>query len=285
MEELEIGSSMILQIIIRNPNNLLGFYTIICNMKFTEYISTHHVFKTSDLLASCDSSLSAEEQLRIAVKAGKVERIRQGLYASMAGRYEGTLPDSLEVIIGIDPKAAVCYHTALDVLGVAHDVSFQREFRTDKLKTSFEYRGIRYVPYPPETNMRTRKVRTDAAGRINVTTKEQTLCDCLTRPDRAGGIEESIRAVSSFAYIDCDVVLEIAKSLDKTGISRIGWLLSQKASDWRVPDLALKEMRSRLGKGPYRFGRAKAGSEGWSPEWRLIFPEPIEEVELWITRR
>ncbi|WP_172135266.1 hypothetical protein [Adlercreutzia sp. ZJ473] len=254
-------------------------------MKFTEYISTHHVFKTSELLASCDSPSSAEEQLRIAVKTGKAERIRQGLYASMAGRYEGTLPDSLEVITGIDPEAAVCYHAALDVLGVAHDVSFQREFRTGKLKTAFEYRGIRYVPYPPEANMRTRKVRTDAVGRINVTTKEQTLCDCLARPDRAGGIEESIRAVSSFAYIDCDVVLEMARSLDKTDVSRIGWVLSQKASDWRVPEKVLDELRSLLGKGPYRFGRIKAGSEGWSPEWRLIFPEPIEEVESWITRR
>ncbi len=254
-------------------------------MKFTEYISTHHVFKTSDLLDSCDSPSSAEEQLRIAVKTGKVERIRQGLYASMVGRYEGTLPDSLEVIAGIDPEAIVCYHTALDVLGVAHDVSFQREFQTNKLKTSFEYRGIRYVPYPSGVDLRTRKIRTDAVRRINVTTKEQTLCDCLARPDRAGGIKESIRTVSSFAYIDCNIVVELAISLDKTSVSRIGWLLSQKASDWRVPEEALDKLRSLLGKGPYRLGKTKAGNEGWSPEWRLVFPEPIEEVESWITGR
>lgn len=263
----------------------MGFIIIISNMKFTKYISSHHVFKTSELLASCDSPSSAEEQLRIAVKTGKVERIRQGLYASMTGRYEGTLPDSLEVIAGIDPEAVVCYHTALDVLGVAHDVSFQREFRTGKLKTSFEYRGIRYVPYPSGVGLRMRKVRTDPAGRINVTTKEQTLCDCLARPDRAGGIEEAIRGVSSFAYIDCEAVLEIAESLDKTDISRIGWLLSQKASDWRVPEKAFNELKALLGKGPYRFSRTKAGSNGWSPEWKLIFPEPIKEVESWITRR
>ena len=254
-------------------------------MKFTEYISTHRVFKTGDLLASCDSPQSAEEQLRLACKSGKVERIRRGLYASMAGRYEGAPPDSLEVIAGIDPDAPVCYHTALDVLGVAHSVSFQREFRTDKLKAGFEYRGIRYVPYPPRAGLRTRKVRADAVGRVNATTKEQTLCDCLSRPDRAGGVEEVVRAVSSFAYIDCDAVLEIAGGLGKTEVSRIGWLLSQKASDWRVPAGALGELASLLGKGPYRFGATKAESAGWSPEWRLIFPEPMEEVRSWITRR
>lgn len=254
-------------------------------MKFTEFISTHHVFKTSELLASCDSPLSAEEQLRIAVKTGKVERLRRGLYVSMAGRYEGVLPDSLEIIVAIDPDAPVCYHTALDILGVAHDVSFQREFRTDKLGTAFEYRGICYVPYPPEAGLRTRRVRTDAAGRINATTKEQTLCDCLARPDRAGGIEEVVRAISSFAYIDCGIVLEIASALGKTDISRIGWLLSQKAADWRVPAKVLDSLASLLGKGPYRLGRTKAGNEGWSPEWRLIFPEPMEEVQSWITRK
>lgn len=254
-------------------------------MKFTEYISTHHVFKTSDLLAACDSPSSAEEQLRLAVKTGRVERIRRGLYASLAGRCEGILPDSLEIITAIDSDAPVCYHTALDVLGVAHDVSFQREFRTNKLKTSFEYQGVRYVPYPLETGLRVRKVRVDAVGRINATTKEQTLCDCLARPDRAGGIEEVIRAVSSFAYIDCDIVLEIASTLGKTDVSRIGWLLSQKMLDWRVPAKVLGELASLLGKGPYRFGRAKAGTEGWSADWKLIFPEPLKEVESWITRR
>ena len=254
-------------------------------MKFTEYISTHHVFKTGDLLDSCDSPASAEEQLRLAVKTGKVERIRRGLYASMTGRYLGVLPDSLEVIAAIDPDASLCYHSALDVLGVAHSVSFQREFRTDELRTGFEYRGIRYVPYPSEAGLCTRKVRTDAAGRISVTTKEQTLCDCLSRPDRAGGVEEVIRAVSSFAYIDCEAVLETAMRLEKTDIARIGWVLSQKASDWDVPAATLGEMRSLLGKGPYRLGRAQAENKGWSPEWRLILPEPVEEVESWIARR
>lgn len=203
----------------------------------------------------------------------------------MTGRYLDTFPDSLEVIAAIDPDAPVCYHSALDVLGVAHDVSFQREFRTDELRASFEYRGVRYVPYPSDAGLRTHKVRTDVAGRVNTTTKEQTLCDCLSRPDRAGGIKEVVRAVSSFAYIDYDIVLEIARTLEKTDIARIGWVLSQKAADWSVPERVLDEMTSLLGKGPYRFGRTKAGNKGWSPDWRLIFPEPIEEVESWITRR
>ncbi len=255
------------------------------NMKFTEYISSHHVFRTRELLASCDSPSSAEEQLRVAIRSGKVERIWHGLYASMAGRYQGAPPDSFEVIAAIDPDAPVCYHSALDVLGVAHGVSFRREFRTDKLRASFEYGGVRYVPYPSEPGLRTRKARTDAESRVKTTTKEQTLCDCLSRPDRAGGIEEVLRAVSSFAYIDCDIVLEIARTLGKTDIARIGWVLSEKAADWRVPGRVLDEMASLLGRGPYRFGRAKAGNGGWSPEWRLIFPEAMEEVRSWIARK
>lgn len=254
-------------------------------MKFTEYISTHHVFRTNELLAACDSPSSAEEQLRVAVKTGKAERIRRGLYASMVGKYQRTIPDSLEIIAAIDSDAPVCYHSALDVLGVAHEMSFQREFRTDKLRAAFEYRGLRYIPYPAEGGLRVRKVRTDVAGRINTTTKEQTLCDCLSRPDRAGGIEEVVRSVSSFAFVDCDIILEIAKTLEKTDIARIGWVLSQKATDWHVSDKMLSEMAQLIGKGPYRFGRAKAGNEGWSPEWRLIFPEPMEEVKSWIVRK
>ena len=258
---------------------------IICTVKFSEYIAINHVFKASDLLDACDSAASAKEQLRIAARDGKVDRARRGLYVSKVGPYRKGPPDSLEVIAAIDPNATVCYHTALDVLGVAHNVSFQREFRTGAIRSAFDYGGIRYVPYPPEEGMRTRRVRTGPAGRVNATTKEQTLCDCLSEPQRAGGLEEVVRATSAFAYVDAGAVLEIAGALGKTDAARIGWLLSEKAEDWRVPGEVLSGLRSLLGKGPYRFGPAREGSEGWSPEWRLTFPEPIEEVESWITRK
>ena len=43
-------------------------------LKFAEYLSGHQVFTTSELMRAMDSPSSAEEQLRLAVGRGTIER-------------------------------------------------------------------------------------------------------------------------------------------------------------------------------------------------------------------
>ena len=234
-------------------------------------------------MASCDSPAAAEEQLRLAVCSGSVERVRRGLLVSNYGRFEGASVDPLAVVMAVDGNAIVSYHSACEAHGVAHNVSFACQFRSDHVKSPFTFRGVDYVPCGAVANVVSKVIRSDGAD-TRVATREQTIVDCLDRPGLAGGVEESVRSVSAFAYIDSAALLGIVRAKSAATASRVGWLLSMKAADWHVEDGLLEELGRMLGVGPYRFGKPGVSGPGWSKDWRLVLPEPNEEVATWVTR-
>lgn len=251
-------------------------------MKFTEYISTHQVFTTASLLAAMDSAAAAEQQLGTAVRSGSVERVRRGLLVSNHGRFEGASVDPYAVVSAADPDAALCYHSALEAYGVAHNVGFECRFLSDKVRTRFEFRGIRYVPCGPTDGVPSAIIRGGSARR-RTTTRERTILDCLASPGKAGGAEEAVRGVTSFAYIDAEALAAMACDAGPSAAARVGWLLSEKAGDWHVGAEVLRQLKEVVAGGPYRLGSAKDKS-GFSTEWRLYLPDTDEEVASWITR-
>ena len=252
-------------------------------MKFSDYISKHQVFTTAELMENCDSPAAAEEQLRLAIRSGSVERVRRGLLVSNYGRFEGAVVDPFAVVMAADGDAVVSYHSACEAHGVAHNVSFACQFRSDHVKTPFTFKGVDYVPCGAMKDAVSRMVRSDGAD-IRVATREQTIVDCLDRPGFAGGAEEAVRSVSAFAYIDSEALLGIVRGKSAATASRVGWLLSSKAEDWHVADELLDELKAMLGNGPYRLGRPGSAGAGWSRDWKLVLPEPGEEVATWVTK-
>ena len=105
---------------------------------------------------------------------------------SMKGRFTAAEIDSFELLFAIDPKAVVSFHSALEVHGVAHNVGSVCQFRSASVKSAFEYSGISYVPFPLANGLPTQSVRGRGGLRTVVTTREQTIVDCLSLPDRCG---------------------------------------------------------------------------------------------------
>lgn len=252
-------------------------------MKFSEYINTHHVFATADLMSAMDSQSAAEEQLRLAVRSGAVERARRGLLVSNHGRFENSAVAPFEVVLALDGNAILSYHSALEEHGVAHSTGFVCSFRSNLIGSGFSFRGVDYKPCGPVDGVRARPMG-GVSGRYLVTTREQTVVDCLGKPALAGGVEEVVRSLTAFVYVDVDELVEMAIGDGPSMASRVGWLLSEKKSEWHVRDEALEALKGALGSGPYRLGRAVGQVSGWSARWKLILPDGSEEVESWITR-
>lgn len=252
-------------------------------MKFSEYISRHQVFTTAELLRECDSAESAEEQLRLAVRSGSVERVRRGLLVSNFRRFEGEPVDPLAVVIAADEDAIVSFHSACEAHGVAHNVGFVCQFRSDSIRKAFTFRGVEYRPCGTVDGVQVKPMRL-GASRVRVTTREQTIVDCLDRPRLAGGIEEAVRNISAFAYVDAAALMDIVCARGAQTASRVGWLLSEKREDWHIDDGVFGELQEAIGPGPYRLGRPGPSRKGWSREWRLLLPDSNEEVSAWITR-
>ncbi|MBQ3283009.1 MAG: hypothetical protein IJH42_04065 [Atopobiaceae bacterium] len=241
------------------------------------------MFTTSDLMGAMDSPAAAEQQLRLAVRSGAVERARRGLLVSNSGRFEDAPVDPYDVVAAADPLAVLSYHSALEAHGVAHNAGFACQFRSRLVKASFEFRGVRYVPCGSPDGIASGPVRGGASRRV-ATTREQTVVDCLASPAKAGGAEEAVRSLSAFAYLDLDALVAAVSGLGPSMASRVGWLLSEKRGDWHVGQDVLDALRGMTGSGPYRLGARGAGPGGFSAEWRLILPEADEEVASWITR-
>ncbi|WP_455022322.1 type IV toxin-antitoxin system AbiEi family antitoxin domain-containing protein [Lancefieldella rimae] len=249
-------------------------------MKFKEYIESHQVF-TADDLRTVATWGTARTQLQRALKVGEVERVRRGVYVSKTGKYTGEAPDPFLVARIADPEAVVSYHSALVAHGVAHNVGFECAFRSTKIRSLFEYGGVRYVPFDTDDSPQIQSMHSKSYGAVRVTTREQTLVDCLMHPGRAGGVEETVRSCSAFPYLDVDALLEILEDASATTLSRVGWLLETKRENWNVNEDILSELEDHLGKGPYRLDPKAKETKDWSSYWRLCLPEAEEEILSW----
>lgn len=250
-------------------------------MKFKEYISTHQTFTTSDLLKNADSIDAAKKQLKLAERSGSVERVRRGLYVSNVGRYEGIEVDPYRVITALDPNAVLSFHSALEAHGVAHNISTQCQFRSKVVLSKFGYKGIEYTPLPQE-EVSKQRIRGDAFGSVFITSREQTILDVLKYPERSGGIEEAVRSISAFPYIDADTLLVLSQRESASLCARIGWLLSAKAERWHVSDCILAELSARSSGVVSKLDKRSVNTQGWSKEWNMRLPEAEEEVLSWI---
>lgn len=251
-------------------------------MKFKEYIETHQVFTVDDAY-SVASRASARTLLGRALDSGRIERVRRGVYVSKTGKFAGESPDPFRVLSTVDPNAVVSYHSALVAHGVAHSVSFECTFRSNAIRTPFEYGGVRYVPFDDGDRPLTQTVRARAYGSAIATTREQTLVDSLTRPARSGGSEEAVRSCSAFPYVDSETLLALLRKSPAAVAARIGWLLEAKAADWNVSESMLEELESLLGRGPARLDPSARENRGWVGRWKLYLPEEESEVRAWIS--
>ena len=260
---------------------LLPFVLKSVSMKFSEYIRSHHVFTVEDLLAASDSPAAAKQQLKEAAASGSVERVRRGLYASNSGRFEGAGVDPYEVVAALDAGAILSYHSALEAHGVAHNVGFECRFRTDAARSPFSFRSMRYVPHPAGADVLSQRLRGRAFGSVLVTTREQTLFDCLKHPEWAGGIEEAVRSLSAMPYLDAEKAADLALADSASMAARAGWLLAARSEAWRVPEGVIERLREASAGTVSKLNKRATATRGWSREWNMRLPESEEEVASW----
>jgi predicted transcriptional regulator of viral defense system len=251
-------------------------------MKFKDYISSVQVFTVDDLRSNLDSEGSLKTSLARASRSGEIERVRKGLYVSKTGKFVDENADSRLIASTLDSDAVFVYHSALDLHGVAHNVSFHVSFRSEVVVTDFNYDGVSYIRYPGDGSAAVQQLHAKTYGSVNVTTREQTIIDCLQHPGRAGGIEEVIRSLSAFPYIDIAQLDKLLAGVSLSLQARIGWLLEANQENWHVDTSFLQQLRLRLGSGPYRMDNKSSKSQGWVQRWRLCLPKAPEEVLSWV---
>jgi predicted transcriptional regulator of viral defense system len=249
-----------------------------------EYLDTHEAFSIGDFERTFPGSQTDRNLLSRAVKRGVVDRPRRGLYVSRSGQFARRLADPLAVAAAVADDVVFCYLTALRLHGVAHDVTRVTHFYTRHRIAGFGYAGQVFVPHRlAGREVDAESLLTASGDSYRVTTREQTVVDCLTRPALAGGPEHLLRGLGAFTYLDVPKLPKLADAAGPSTVARLGWVAQTKQAAWGMSDQQLTALAGRLGHGPYYFWSSKPPKDShWVNRWRLYLPHPEPEMVSWL---
>lgn len=249
-----------------------------------EYIENHPVFTRKELMDSCGKTQNNANLLFRAKKAGKVIPVARGVYASNTGRFRAEETSPYDVAKKLGRNVVFAYGSALALLVGAHDATSRIAFYTDSAERHIEWGGYEYIGYPMPEGISTKGRRLPNGTSVRFTDKEQTVLDCLVRPDRCGGAEALLRSMSVIEFVDADKLTDGALKRSKSVVAKLGWILDAKKDEWGISNDDVEKLRKEVaGKGPFYFARSHDAIEGsWCSKWRLYLPAPERECERWI---
>lgn len=234
-------------------------------MKFNDYISTHQIFTKKDLLSNSDSVYSANKQLNLAVKTNKVLRVCQGVYVSNFDKYHDQTVNFLQIPYVLNHKSVLCYSGATKLYGIQHNRLNYIYYYADKNIKQFTFNGLVFNCIKKDkhrfSELQSCTKRIDGVL-VNVTSIEQTIVDCLDKPQYNGGFEETIRSIIEFPFINEDAIKRILNNKSTNLIAKIGWFFSLAKNRLNISDQLLSDLEILIGKGPYKF--SNNSSLGWS---------------------
>jgi predicted transcriptional regulator of viral defense system len=221
-------------------------------------------------------------RLRHALKQGDLTLVANGVYAAVPPGITARAfkPDRFLVATALRQDAVLAYHSALELLGLAHstyrDVYYLASQRRRDVTLSD---GRVKAVLPPKSLRDTRnerfgvEVRERQGVKLNVTGPERTLVDCCAMPKYAGGLEEVVEAWRAVPALDLDRLKTYLDLLDQRRLVAIlGFFLEQHAIRLFVPATLLDALaRKRPGSKVYLDRHQRGGR--LVARWNLIVPQ------------
>jgi predicted transcriptional regulator of viral defense system len=190
------------------------------------------------------------------------------------------VPDRFLVAAALREDAVLAYHSALELLGLAHSVYRDVYYLTARRRKDLKLAGgrVRALRHPKPLRAKGDEsygveVRERQGVKLRVTGAERTLVDCLAMPRYAGGLEEVLQSVGGLSALDLD---RLAGYLERLGQRRlyalVGFYLEREATRLFVPSdfldrLARERPRGRVYLEPRRRGGRLL------TRWNLIVPD------------
>jgi len=222
------------------------------------------------------------------MKAGRILRIRRGLYASVppGGDVEKSTVNMYLLATHLTPDAFVAYHAALQYWGKAYSAWDSVQFATSSRRRSFLFQRTRYEAVQVPLAIRNREdlgggilTQSLEKGMVRVASFERTLVDLMDAPERGGGWEEIWRSLDMVEFFNLNEVVRI--TLDRSSAlttARVGFYLERHQSRLMVEDRHLAPLRERIPKQPQYLDRHREPGH-LVKVWNLIVPEQVLNQE------
>jgi predicted transcriptional regulator of viral defense system len=256
-------------------------------VKTDELFETFPVFSLDEaawLLETRGGRRGAVERLKHHLRSGRLVLAGRGLYAVVPEDTapEAFLPDPLLVAAAARSDAVFCYHSALELLGVAGAVAGICTIYTSRRRrpAGEPATGPRFLDDPGPLRAPGLRLEgtlpVERGGRcLRVTGPERTLVEGFRRPDLSGGPTEFIRAAGRFESIDFDLLLRLLELYGIAGLwAATGWFLEISGERWPVPPGLIGRMESRRPAQARYLTRSQRGGK-LAARWNLILPDSV----------
>jgi len=259
-------------------------------MKLNEFFARKPVFRLDEFVAFLDaegprSAKTRESLLTYYTKAGRILRIRRGLYVVVPPGLDPTScpVDPYLVAAKMTNDAVLAYHTALEFFGRAHSVHHRFFYLTGRASRpvsfrNYKFRGILFPKKLRSHNRTTFGVLTaERTGvSVQVTSLERTLVDVLDRPKLSGSWEEIWRSLETVEFFDLDQVVEYALLLENaTTVAKVGFFLEQHRQALMVDDAHLRDLQENRPRTPHYMARGDRKKGHLLSAWNLIVPPEV----------
>jgi predicted transcriptional regulator of viral defense system len=221
----------------------------------------------------------------------KAEKIRKGMYHIKASSDSKRPPNRYIVAAKLAHDAVLCYHSALELHGVAHQVFYTVFVHSSKRFNPFTYRNVTY------RHVELRAPDFDVAEftihghKVKSTSLERTLLDCVHNLRFSGGWEEFYNSVNTQLKIDLIRVFTDTFHVynSKSTYRKIGFLIDHMQDRWSLNHDLFRQMKDILKTkylGREELKRTRLFSELLNSkyelkvdeEWNIRYPK-IEEAE------
>ncbi len=258
-------------------------------MKTLDFFATHPVFsldEATSALAPRGQRAGTVERLKHHLATGRITLVTRGVYAVTPPGEQGVrfAPDPVLVAAAARVDAVFAYHSALELLGVAHSLWQQYTVFTASRRRPVEVGGatISFLDHPGplrREGLRHLATRTvERQGRlVRVTGPERSLVESMRRPGLAGGLEEAVDSASGFAVLDLPLLEEVLTRYDLAGLwAAVGWFLERYQARFHVPEAVLKRLERHRPRAPQYLERGRRRGS-LMRRWNLIVPGVVAE--------
>ncbi len=254
------------------------------------FFATHPVFTLDEFVRAGEAGRralsTAKNTLARQVAAGRLVRIRRGLYAVVppSAAASQVVVDPFLLTCKLSDDAVIAYHAALQFHGKAYSIWRRFHYLTSAPRRRFFFGGDEFVPVTTPAPLRLSAGRVPgvgesphAGGLVRVTSLERTLVDVLASPARSGGWEEVWRSLEMVEFFDVDQVVEYAVRLrSAVTAARVGVFLEQHREELMVDAAWLDELRKRRPRQPRYFDPQRRRGRLLG-DWNLIVPVEVLE--------
>lgn len=179
----------------------------------------------------------------------------------------------------IHPKGVIGYHAALKCYGVAYSESNLFQIALPKaisrVQRPFEYQNARYKFYRADLSFGIASFVIDDV-RVKHFVRERILLEGLMFPDRFLGINEFLKSIDGFSWIDLDTLMDILNYYPLTSISmRLGWLLENNQQKWNVSESILNKLEKKRPESRILLVKKKTRSNYLVKRWNLMVPKTL----------